>query len=351
MSEPRDPDPREAGPYDAILVLSFGGPEGPDEVIPFLENVLRGRDVPRARMEQVAEHYHLFGGVSPINGQNRALIDALRAELATHGPHLPVYWGNRNWTPMLADTLGAMRDDGIRHALAFVTSAYSSFSGCRQYLDDLVTARLAVPGAPVVDKLRVYFDHPGFIEAMADRVRPALAEAGPGAPLLFSAHSIPTGMAEHCDYEVQLRETARLVADAAGRPESDGWDLVFQSRSGPPSQPWLGPDVVDAIEALPVGTAAVVVAPIGFVSDHMEVVFDLDTEAEAAAEARGIRLVRAGTAGTHPAFVTMIRQLIDERLDPTVEKRSLSPLGPSHDVCPPGHCPPPARRPSVASAR
>jgi ferrochelatase len=349
MPEPCDPDPRDAGPYDAVLVLSFGGPEGPDDVIPFLENVLRGRDVPRARMEEVAEHYHLFGGVSPINGQNRALIDALRTELVTHGPHLPVYWGNRNWTPMLADTLTAMRDDGIRHALAFVTSAYSSFSGCRQYLDDLVTARLAVPGAPVVDKLRVYFDHPGFIEATADRLRPALADAGPGAPLLFSAHSIPEGMADHCNYEVQLRETARLVAAAAGRAADDGWDLVFQSRSGPPSQPWLGPDVVDAINELPPETAAVVVAPTGFVSDHMEVVFDLDTEAAEAAEARGIRLVRAGTAGTHPAFVTMIRQLIDERLNPDVEKLSLSPLGPSHDVCPAGHCPPPARRPSVAS--
>jgi protoporphyrin/coproporphyrin ferrochelatase len=332
--------------YDAILVLSFGGPEGPDDVIPFLENVLRGRDVPRARLEQVAQHYLRFGGISPINGQNRALIAALEAELATHGPHLPVYWGNRNWHPLLADTLAQMRDDGIGRAVAFVTSAYSSYSGCRQYLDDIAAARVQVgSGAPEVDKLRVYFDHPGFVESNADALRVALSQADAGAPVLFSAHSIPSAMAATSAYEAQLRTTANLVAQAGGA--TPDWQLVYQSRSGPPNQPWLEPDVSDVVAALPAGTTSVVVAPIGFVSDHMEVVYDLDTEANAAAQARGIRLVRAATAGTHSAFIRMIRQLIEERLDPTQPRLALSPLERPGDVCPAGHCPAPTR-PSAA---
>jgi protoporphyrin/coproporphyrin ferrochelatase len=335
--------------YDAILVLSFGGPEGPDEVIPFLENVLRGRDVPRSRLEEVAEHYLRFGGISPINGQNRALIAALQAEFDAHGPHLPLYWGNRNWHPLLADTLAQMRADGVERALAFVTSAYSSYSACRQYLDDLVAAGTQIgPGAPEVDKLRVYFNHPGFLEANADALRAALHDADAEAPVLFSAHSIPTVMAATSDYEAQLTATANLVAQAAGVGQD--WQLVYQSRSGPPTQPWLEPDVIDAIAALPPGTTSAVVAPIGFVSDHMEVVYDLDTQAKAAAAARGIRLVRAATAGTHPAFVRMIRQLIEERLDPAAPRLALGPFGPSHDTCPAGHCPAPPRRPVAAAS-
>ncbi len=323
--------------YDAVLLVSFGGPEGPDDVLPFLDNVLRDRDVPAARREAVADQYRTVGGVSPINGHNRALLAALREELATHGPGLPLYWGNRNWHPMLADTVATMRNDGILRALAFVTSAYSSASSCRQYLDDLVRARLAVgAGAPAIDKLRPFFDHPGFVEPSADRLRAALGDAGPDAPVLFSAHSIPVAMAATSDYEAQLREHAALVADRAG---ARSWQLVFQSRSGPPSQPWLEPDVRDAIADLAPNHDAVVVAPIGFVSDHMEVVFDLDTQAAAMAADLGVRLVRAGTVGTDPRFVTMIRQLIDERLDPTAPRLALGHRPPRPDRCPEGCCP------------
>jgi ferrochelatase len=330
------------GGYDAVLVVSFGGPEGPEDVIPFLENVLRGRDVPRARLEEVAAHYYRHGGVSPLNGQNRALVAAVGAELQRRGPGLPVYWGNRNWGPFLADTLAVMRDDGVRRCLAFVTSAYSSYSGCRQYLEDLAAARAAVgAGAPVVHKLRAYFDHPGFVTPLAEGVRAARADAGPEAPVLFSAHSIPETMAAGCAYEAQLVATATLVAAAAGLGGGPGhaWQLAYQSRSGPPSQAWLSPDIRDVLAGLAPGTGGVVVAPIGFVSDHMEVVHDLDVEASEAAAARGIRLVRSATPGTHPAFVRMIRQLVEERLDPTAPRLALSSLGPSHDTCPAGHCP------------
>jgi protoporphyrin/coproporphyrin ferrochelatase len=325
--------------YDAVVVVSFGGPEGPADVIPFLENVLRGRNVGRDRLERVAEHYRLFEGVSPINAHNRALIAALEAELDAHGPRLPVYWGNRNWTPYLSDTLGEMAADGVNRALALVTSAYSSYSGCRQYLDDIDAARSTLEGrAPVVDKVRAYFDDPGFVQANADRLRAALADAGPGAAVLFTAHSIPQAMAACCPYEAQLEATAGLVAAGAGL--SGPWRLVYQSRSGPPGQPWLGPDVTDAVRALPAPTPAVVVAPIGFVSDHMEVVYDLDVELAAVAQAKGIRLVRAGTAGTHPAFVAGIAALIRERCDPSLRRPGLSDLDPAPDTCPSGHCPP-----------
>ncbi|MGH8921611.1 MAG: ferrochelatase, partial [Actinomycetes bacterium] len=230
-----------ASAYDAVLLVSFGGPEGPDDVMPFLDNVLQGRDVPDARRQAVADQYRLFGGVSPINGHNRELLAAIREELETHGPDLPVYWGNRNWHPLLADTVATMGADGITRALAFVTSAYSSYSSCHQYLDDLFRARQAVgPGAPTIDKIRPFFNHPGFVEPSADRLRVARRQAGSDAPVLFSAHSIPRSMAAASDYERQLREHARLVAERADAPD---WQLVFQSRSGPPGQPWLEPDV------------------------------------------------------------------------------------------------------------
>ena len=297
---------REA--YDAILLIAFGGPERSADVIPFLENVLRGRNVPRERMLEVAEHYYHFGGVSPINSQMRELVPLLETELREHGPRLPVYWGNRNWDPMLAGTVRKMREDGVRRAAAFVMSAYSSYSGCRQYLEDIARAREAVgAGAPEIDKLRLYYNHPGFIEPMTERVRDALGQA-PGAALVLTAHSIPVSMAASSQYEAQLREACRLVSAALARPD---WRLVYQSRSGPPSQPWLGPDIGDHLRELAAaGTHEVVVVPIGFISDHLEVLYDLDTEARSACDALGLRMVRAATVGTHPAMVRMISELI-----------------------------------------
>jgi ferrochelatase len=324
--------------YDAILVLSFGGPEKREDVIPFLENVLQGRNVPRERMLSVAEHYYQFGGASPINSQNRALIAALERELAERGPHLPVYWGNRNWHPLLADTLARMKADGVRRALAFVTSAYSSYSACRQYLDDIVRARAAIsPDAPEIHKLRAFYDHPGFIEPMIERVQAAFNEL-PAAALLFTAHSIPLAMAQTSRYEQQLREACRLVAAGVGRTE---WSLVYQSRSGPPSQPWLEPDIGDALRSLS-GVRDVVIAPIGFISDHMEVVYDLDTEARGICQELGINMVRAGTVGTHSKFVNMIRELVLERLD-HAPPRALGTLGVCSAVCAPDCCPAPKR--------
>lgn len=298
--------------YDALLVLSFGGPEKPDDVMPFLENVLRGRNVPRPRMLAVAEHYYLFGGRSPINDQCRALIAALRTELDAHGPSLPIYWGNRNWHPMLEDTMRQMAADGVRRALVFVTSAYSSYSACRQYMEDIDRARLAVgPGAPVFDKLRHFHDHPGFIGPNAEHLRAAVAQA-PEAPILFTAHSIPEEMARTSKYVAQLEEAARLIAEQAGVAD---YRLVYQSRSGSPHQPWLGPDILEALaETKQRGAQSVVVAPIGFISDHMEVIYDLDHEARLRAEELGLHMVRAATVGVHRDFIRMIRLLIEERL-------------------------------------
>jgi protoporphyrin/coproporphyrin ferrochelatase len=338
----------DAARYDALLLVSFGGPEGMDEVLPFMENVTRGRGIPRERLLQVSEHYRLFDGVSPINGQNRALLAALEDRFAADGPDLPIYWGNRNWHPMLTDTVARMAADGVQRALAFVTSAYSSYSGCRQYREDIERARQAVgEEAPSIEKLRVFHDHPGFVEANLDGVRAALdavpAERRAAARLVFTAHSIPMSMASTSEYESQLRETAGLIADRlGGRP----WSLVWQSRSGPPTQPWLEPDIVDHVEALHAeGATDVVVAPIGFVSDHMEVVYDLDTEAAAKADELGLNLVRAATAGTHPAFVEMIRQLVLEQLEPSAPVLALG-SGPRDDRCRPGCCPAPVRPPA-----
>ncbi len=319
-------DSLRSDPLDAVIVVSFGGPEGPDEVRPFLEQVLSGRDVAQSRIDTVAEHYHRFGGVSPINAQNRALVGALRAELAAHGSALPVYWGNRNWHPFLTDTVGQMAADGRRRAAAFVTSAYASPSGCRQYLDDIARARDAVgPEAPRIDKLRLFFDHPGFVEPCAEALRAARVHAGPDAPVLFCAHSIPQEMADASDYVAQLNETAHLVATRAGSPS---WRLVFQSRSGRPGQAWLEPDVAEVIAASAGTHRSMVVAPIGFVSDHMEVLYDLDTQAAAVARSAGIEMVRAATPGTHPQFVAMIRQLLDEVTDPTAPSLRLGHLRP-----------------------
>jgi ferrochelatase len=335
--------------YDALLVVSFGGPDGPEDVLPFLENVLRGRNVPRERMLEVAEHYHHFGGRSPINDQNRALIAALGKELAVHGPKLPIYWGNRNWHPLLPDTLRQMAADGVRRAIAFVTSAYSSCSSCRQYCENIAAAQAEVgPTAPQIDKLRVFFNHPGFIEPMIESTRAAFeqipAERHSDALLLFTAHSIPQVMAAGCRYEEQLREACRLVAEGVNRSlslwERTGvrvpWHLVYQSRSGPPQQPWLEPDIGDFLR----GAAAkdVIVVPIGFISDHLEVLYDLDTEAKQLCDELDINMVRAATVGTHPRVIRMIRELVEERMTDAPNRLALGTHGPSHDVCPDECC-------------
>ncbi len=309
--------------YDALLVMSFGGPEKPDDVIPFLENVLRGRNVPRERMLEVAEHYYHFGGKSPINDQNRALIEALKAVVK-----LPVYWGNRNWHPMLADTLRQMQADGVKRAVAFVTSAFGSYSGCRQYAEDIAKAREAVgEGAPEIIRIRPFSKHPKFIEAMTDRVRTALAEL-PGGKLVFTAHSVPNSMAfptegKTSPYVADLDAACAKVTANVGREE---WKLVYQSRSGPPTQPWLEPDVCDHLRATMTDT---IIIPIGFLSDHMEVLYDLDTEARQVSDELGIKMVRAGTAGTHPAMIEMIAELAEQ----------------AHELCPANCCPAPVRPP------
>ena len=327
--------------YDAVLIVSFGAPEGPDDVLPFLENVLRGKNVPRERMLEVAEHYRHFGGVSPLNAQNRALVAALQEQLDCHDPPLPVYWGNRNWHPMLTETLAEMAAAKVRRAAAFFTSAYSSYSSCRQYREDIEGAQAAVgPGAPQIDKLRVYFNHPGFIGPMIEQVRAALeqipVERRARARIVYTAHSIPQGMADNCRYADQLAEVARLVSEALAHTH---YQLAYQSRSGPPQQPWLEPDINDVLRVLAAtgGTRDVVVAPIGFLSDHIEILWDLDTEAKALAEKLGLNMVRAGTVGNHPDFVRMIVDLVDERAR-ALPKAALGKLPASHDVCPADCC-------------
>jgi ferrochelatase len=334
--------------FDALLLLSFGGPEGPDDVLPFLRNVVRGRDVPEQRLAEVAEHYLHFGGVSPINAQNRALLAALRAELTSHGIDLPVYWGNRNWTPYVADAVARMRDDGVRRALVLATSATASYSSCRQYRDDVAQAREAVgPDAPELVKLRHFFDHPGFVAANADGVRTALgtlpAALRDDARLVCTAHSVPIAMnaasGPRADglYAAQQQETARLVAEAVRGPGA-AVDVAWQSRSGPPQVRWLEPDVNDHLRALAAdGVRAVVVAPTGFVSDHMEVRWDLDEEARATADGLGLAFARAATAGTHPAFVAALRELVEEQLYGAAP-RALGSLGLCGIDCPDGCC-------------
>jgi ferrochelatase len=359
------------GGYDAVLLVSFGGPERPDEVLPFMERVTAGRGIPRARLEEVSQHYHLFGGRSPINDQNRALRAALEEELAATGPALPVYWGNRNWAPTMPDALRQMRRDGVRRALCVVTSAYSSYSGCRQYREDLARARDEVASnsgrgedagdegggaVPELDKVRVYYNHPGFLDPQVDLVRDALAElpdeVRDDARIVFTTHSIPSTMARHSDYEAQHVEACRLVM--AHLPEH-GWDLVYNSRSGPAFVPWLEPDVNDHLETLAGdGCRAVVVVPIGFVSDHMEVVYDLDVEASATAARLGLPFARARTVGLDPRFIAGLAELVRERHAPDgeVPRRALGTRGPNWDACPVDCCRTPDQevRPTVASA-
>jgi protoporphyrin/coproporphyrin ferrochelatase len=348
----------ETSPYDALLLVSFGGPEGPDDVVPFLENVTRGRGIPRERLEEVGQHYYGFGGRSPINDQNRAFLAALREDLAGAGIDLPVYWGNRNWDPYLRDTLSQMAADGVTRAACFVTSAYSSYSSCRQYRENLYDAVEGLEGAPRLDKLRHYFNHPGFVEPVVDATLAALAElpedAREGAHLAFVTHSVPEAMNEGSGpeggaYVAQHRsvadEVVERVRSETGRRHPH--ELVFCSRSGPPHVPWLEPDVNDHLEALHArGVPAVVMVPVGFVSDHMEVIYDLDTEALATAEKLGMPAVRAATPGVDPRFVATVRDLLLERAAverggpdaEDTERAAVGVIGPLWDACPVGCC-------------
>ena len=352
-----------ASPYDALLLLSFGGPEGPDDVVPFLENVTRGRGIPRERLVEVGAHYFQFGGISPINGQCRALIAALEHDFAEQGLSLPIYWGNRNWDPYVTDTVARMAADGVQRALVFVTSAYSSYSGCRQYREDLAGA-MAAGGEAVaglrLDRIRAYFDHPGFVEPMIRSTVDALgrldASVRDHAELVFVTHSLPHVMAESSAYVTQHQAVAELVAQGVeretgivGRP----WSLTYCSRSGPPNQPWLEPDISDYLrDRSAQGLAAAVAVPIGFVSDHMEVVYDLDTEAAETATKLGLPFARAATVGVDPTFVAAVRDLVLERAarergEQSVPK-TLSSLGTMPDVCSAGCCPNPrGHRPAL----
>jgi len=344
--------------YDAIVLAGFGGPEGQDDVIPFLRNVTRGRGIPDERLEEVAHHYRHFGGVSPINEQNRVLKAALEAELASRGIGLPVLWGNRNWDPYLREALVEAHDRGFTKLIGLATSAYSSYSSCRQYREDFALAleETGLGGVLQVDKVRQFFDHPGFVEPFVDGVRTAVAEfvergIDRGAiRILFSTHSIPTGDADRSGprdrdfgeggaYAAQHRAVAEVVVREAGTDIP--WQLVYQSRSGPPTQPWLEPDVNDVIAGFAAeGVEAVVIVPLGFVSDHMEVLWDLDTEATETAEKHGIAALRTPTPGTHPAYVRGLVDLVLERVNgtPTADRPAETALGPWYDVCRPGCC-------------
>ncbi len=353
-----------AAPYDALLLVSFGGPEGPEDVVPFLENVTRGRGIPRERLEEVGEHYVRFGGKSPINDLNRALLHAIRTDLVAHDIDLPVYWGNRNWHPYLADAVARMRDDGVTRAACFVTSAYSAYSSCRQYREDLAAAVADVgEGAPRLDRLRSYYNHPGFLAPVVDAVVDAVADR-PAARLVFVTHSIPTSMndgsgprggaylAQHLDAAAYV---AHRVSTVTGRNHPH--DLVFCSRSGPPQVPWLEPDVNDHLEKLVGdGVASVVLVPIGFVSDHMEVVYDLDTEALATADRLGLDAVRVPTSGTDARFVSMVRDLVLERAaaerGEPVDRSSVGGGPACWDLCAAGCCPNPrGDKPALGGAR
>ena len=327
--------------YDAVLIVSFGGPEGPDDVEPFLDNVLRGLPIRPESRAEIAQRYQDFGGVSPINAQVREFIAALSAELGSNGPALPIYWGNRNWHPMLGDTLQQMRNDRIGRAIVFVTSLFGSYSGCRKYREDLFEACAGLDGAPQLDKLRLSFNHPSFIEAVCDRVRESLARIGKkerrAARVIFTAHSLPETMAAASRYVEQLRSASSIVA---AELEHADWQLVYQSNNASYGGPkWLDPDISDALRsAKSDGIEDVVVVPIGFVCDHMEVIIDLDIEAKAVADEVGINMLRAGTVGTHPAYIRMVRELIVERMSATAERAALGDYGASHDVCPADCC-------------
>lgn len=342
-------------PYDAILIIGFGGPEKPDDVMPYLENVTRGRNIPRERLLEVAEHYHHFGGVSPINQQVRELIEAIEKQLPHFGIDLPIFWGNRNWHPMVTDTVRQMAEKGVKRALGVVLAAYSSYSSCRQYREDVQRAREEVgETAPLIDKMRVFYNHPGFVAANAGHLKQTIErfeeQDRQDVLVAFTAHSIPGSMAGQCRYEEQLKETCRLVAEAAGLPE-ERWSLLYQSRSGRPQDPWLEPDILDHVQALSEqGVSRLVIHPVGFLSDHMEVLYDLDEEAHIKCQELGIQMERAPTVGINGVFVRTLAKLIKERVEGLSERDAMGRFGPSHDVCPVDCCLPPAR-PGGAGAR
>jgi protoporphyrin/coproporphyrin ferrochelatase len=336
--------------YQALVLVSFGAPERSEDVMPFLRRVSAGRGIPEERIAAVAEHYYAAGGASPLNARCRQLMEALGRQLAGAGgsADLALYWGNRNWHPLLDDTVAQMRDDGIERALAFVTSAYGGYSSCRQYLDDIDTARRRVgDGAPVVEKLRLYYNHPGWVEPWAANLAHALGTNRTGRPpdvqaddqrtgveVVFTAHSVPAALAATSPYVEHVTEAARLVAERAA---VSSWQLAWQSRSGPPSTPWLGPDIGQVIAASTAATTVVV--PIGFVCDNMEIVHDLDLEAAAIAKEKSANLVRVPTVSDSPAFVKMVLELVQERLDPDAPRLVVGRYGAWPDTCPLGHCP------------
>jgi ferrochelatase len=317
--------------FDALLIVSFGGPEKHEDVLPFLENVLRGKNVPRERMLEVAEHYYHFDGRSPINDQNREFLAALEQEFKANGPRIPIYWGNRNWDPFLADTLRQMKADGVRRPAALATSAFGSYSSCRQYREDIARAQKEAGAEDItIEKLPNFCDRKEFITAMTDRVLEAMDQLPGAERLIFTAHSIPVSMAEQSPYVRQLTQASAAVAAASGMKS---WELVYQSRSGPPGQPWLGPDICEYLRAqYAAGVRKVIVCPIGFISDHMEVLYDLDTEARAVAGEIGLKMVRAGTAGSHPALISMVQDMV-----------LYAPATPVLAYCESGCCPAPQR--------
>ena len=329
----------EENNYDAILIVSFGGPEGPDDVMPFLDNVLMGLNVPKPVKVRIAKRYQRFGGISPINRETRSFIQALEIEIQNNGPQLPIYWGNRNWHPMLSDTLNRMADDGIKNAIAYVTSTFSSYSGCRKYREDLYEAIQGIGNPPHIDKLRVGYNHPGFIKAVSDRTREALESTSVDKEevvLMFTAHSLPLSMAKCTDYEAQLEEACNLVGQVVG---INSWQLVYQSNNASYGEPWLEPDIADALEKVKSsGRSHVVIMPIGFVCDHMEVVLDLDIEAKEQADNLGLQLTRAATVGSHPAYVSMVRELIIERMSKNPDRQYLGGRGANGDYCKPDCC-------------
>jgi protoporphyrin/coproporphyrin ferrochelatase len=318
--------------YDAILFVSFGAPEKPEDVLPFLRNVVRGRGVPDERLMEVAENYQMFGGRSPLNDQNKEIIARLKESLAETNLDLPIYWGNRNWHPFLAEAIREMKRDGTKRALAFVTSSYSSYSGCRQYRENIEAAKIEAEATEIeIHKIRPFYNHPLFVEANAENLSRAL-EKMTSAEIVFTAHSLPLAMANNCDYVAQLEETCRLVAQKVGR---ENWKLAFQSRSGAPHVPWLEPDINDYLRSTE--SKEIIVHPIGFLSDHQEVVYDLDTQAKETAESLGMNYLRSETVGTNPKFIEMIRELILERTE-NCERRFLGSRGAKEDFCPADCC-------------
>lgn len=332
------------GRFDSLLLLSFGGPENSDDVMPFLRNVTAGRGVPDERLAVVAEQYELFGGKSPINELNQQLLCALNEELASRGYEMATFWGNRNWHPFVTDTIADLKSLGHTSTVCLVTSAFSSYSGCRQYHEDLDRARNEVPGAPNIERVRVYWDHPDFLGTAAELLAESRDAAGLSSetPVLHSAHSLPLSMAANCDYQQQLNEAAAIVNELAGM--RGPYEVVFQSRSGPPSVPWLTPDIDQRIHELAEqGTQELLVHPLGFVADHMEVLFDLDTQSAAAAKEAGVKMVRTPTVGTHPRFVSMLVDLVEEAAGLRADRPSLSKSGPRPDKCNSQCCPAPTR--------